>query len=131
MTDLKERTIARICAEFDMTKFSPNSCNSACCIAGNILLALGKDPEHFANVAKAARIEWATVYGIEDANRLAFGERYWGDLHEVTAEEAIAHINGAEPIFRDEYDRFSDPENCSREQRLPDNWEAESCWSDE
>lgn len=103
---LREKTIELIQKEgqFDMAVFKPwgdSPCGTACCIAGNICLAAGLDLKNISynHVSETARLVWAKNYGKEDAARLQFDESGWGDeLHEVTAEEAIAHINGAPPV---------------------------------
>lgn len=102
---LREKTIELIQKEgqFNMMTFKPwsSSCETACCIAGNICLAAGLDLKEvpYNRVSIYARQEWAARYGKEEAERLQFDESGWGDhLFDVTAEEAIAHINGADPV---------------------------------
>lgn len=47
--------------------------------------------------AKTARVLWAKVYGVTEANRLEFDEGWTSDLQEVTPEQAVAHLSGATP----------------------------------
>lgn len=88
---------------FSMNSYQPavSVCGTACCIAGKILLAAGIDPDSvlYQQVPKQAKSLWAAHYGQEEADRLEFTECGWGDnLEAVTAEEAIAHLNGAAPV---------------------------------
>lgn len=124
--DLRETVIDRLQSEnmLHMQYFSnlrelKNSCKTACCIAGHIVAAAYElnirvpatstsyppigdadyDGERHHPVAAAARAVWASQYGKEEANRLRFTEDGWGsEIQDVTAEEAIAHLNGSEPV---------------------------------
>lgn len=120
MTDLKQRVIENIQKEgaFDMDYYGhlsellagePGSqeCGTACCLAGHIVAAAAQlelsipDPNSIYNclsIPTMAREIWASQYGHEEANRLNFNDR-WGDLYQVTVQEIIDHVNGAEPVY--------------------------------
>lgn len=107
---LREDTIARIRTEgnFDMDHFAPpDGCGTACCIAGNILLAAGIPLEPYnggIGIPILARQLWANAYGEDEARRLEFNSAWGPNLEEVTPEEAIAHLNGADPIVHGSWD---------------------------
>jgi hypothetical protein len=102
---LREKTIELVQKEgqFDMTVYKPlKSCGTACCIAGNICIAAGLNLEDisYLDVGKTARELWAKEYGQEEAERLGFNEFEWGyNLHLVTPEQAIAHLNGEPSVW--------------------------------
>jgi len=89
-------------------------CGTACCIAGNILLASGMPAETLTNmrgyeVEAGAREAWASEYGWPEANRLQFTESGWGEkLEDVLPEEACAHLRGAEPVRHEELVSYDD-----------------------
>lgn len=103
MLGLRERTIDLLKNEknFNMYAYKPNSCGTACCIAGNICVAAGLNVRDMAwnDIPVAARRAWAAEYGREEAKRLEFAEHGWGNLRQVTTDEAIAHINGAPSVY--------------------------------
>lgn len=115
MTDLKQRVIENIQKEgaFDMNYYGhllellagePGSqeCGTACCLAGHIVAAAAQlelsIPDDCISIPIMARQIWAIQYGHEEANRLDFNNR-WGDLHHVTVQEIINHINGERPVY--------------------------------
>lgn len=123
MSNLLEKTCELIMTEgqFAMFDYSPmpsmngvhalegsprrDLCCTACCIAGNILLASGMTPEELSkmplsSISPKARETWAREYGWESAYRLQFTEQGWGDgLEDVLPEEACAHLRGADPVW--------------------------------
>lgn len=108
MTDLLENTCKLISTEgrFNMQHYRP-FCGSACCIAGNILLADGMSMTDLKaipwnTIPVQAREAWARNYGPTESSRLAFDEGGWGDLDQVTPDEAIAHLRGANPVYHSE-----------------------------
>ncbi len=125
MADLKQTVIDNIRAEgFNMEYFGAlddlkqgtvKSCGTACCIAGHIVAAAAQlkmdlcidqyAPNFMPRVGMAARQIWINQYGEKEGRRLCFGtygdEKDWGELSLVTPEEAIAHINGADPVYHD------------------------------
>jgi hypothetical protein len=128
MADLKQTVIDNIRAEgFDMEYFGAlddlkrgevKGCGTACCIAGHIVAAAARlklttpgRKQHYmedlSTVDVLARQIWADQYGQGQADRLCFGsytdpvDDAWGELSLVTPEEAIAHINGADPVYHD------------------------------
>lgn len=122
MADLKQTVIDNIRAEgFNMEYFGAlddlkqgtvKSCGTACCIAGHIVAAAarlrlaipGRKDQYMGDLARQI---WADQYGQGQADRLCFGsytdpvDDAWGELSLVTPEEAIAHINGADPVYHD------------------------------
>lgn len=125
MTDLKQKVIENIQKEgaLDMDFYGhlPNllagnptdiRCGTACCLAGHIVAAaaqlkVGISMDYmltyvsgydYRDVPDLARKIWAEQYGYDDAIRLDFNAG-WGNLDEVTAEEVVDHINGADPVY--------------------------------
>jgi hypothetical protein len=131
MKDLREEVAKSIMAEgqFDMTEFGwineltdkkliwlrnalKFATGTPCCIAGHIVAVahrLGLIPEGITDTYKnydvdgLARDVWRHEYGDEEAERLQFTETGWGDLENVTPQEAINHINGAPPVVHNEH----------------------------
>lgn len=99
---LRGRVILRILQEgkFDMQYWTPsqaktcsgNPCNTACCIAGNIVIEGDNTPNpSMCGVADHARRIWAKHYGQESADLLDF----FGagtDKGRPSSEEAINHL---------------------------------------
>ena len=114
--DLREKTIERLKDEdnFDMFYWAPeeyctgsslvdrldkNVCKTACCLAGNIVLA-AKDlglvkelPQTHMGWEDLAREIWATTYGAREAYYLDFFDAGTDKVMEqVTADDDIAHL---------------------------------------
>jgi hypothetical protein len=119
-TDLREETIKGLRQEgaFDMSSYgSINTlvrgtadCGSPCCMAGHVVAAGARmgikvdvPDDVWQKVAFSARALWAMAYGAEEGQRLEFDSNGWGkNLPAVTVDEAIAHLNGAEPARHDD-----------------------------
>jgi hypothetical protein len=118
-TDLREETIKGLRAEgaFDMDYYGQieslveNKCGTACCLAGHIVAAAARlgitidipESSSWWPVPFAARELWKQAYGHVEATRLEFDTIGWGfNLSAVTVDEAIAHLNGAEPARHDD-----------------------------
>lgn len=72
-----------------------SGCGTACCLAGNIYLEAGVDPEKIeAGYETIAREIWAKHYGWEAAEQLDFlsvGQPE-KDYKDITPQDAIDHI---------------------------------------
>jgi len=104
--NLLKDTCDRIEKKFDMSVYKPFQSGDAGCIAYNICLAAGADVNgiQYNEIPHIARDIWAARYGKEEADRLEFDEKGWGDnISEVTPEEAIAHLRGANPVVHSTY----------------------------
>lgn len=89
-SDLRARTIASIQAgPFDMGRYKT-------CAAGHIIKASGL-PIPRTGEPELARKLWIAAYGEAEGNRLDFGRNWRWGWSDITAEEVIAHLNGAGP----------------------------------
>lgn len=58
---------------------------------------LGLSSHDYNPVSRTARVLWAQAYGAAEADRLEFDDGWSTPFEDVTAEHAIAHLNGQTP----------------------------------